>query len=92
MTFNILLTTVAEPQRFTSALALKELCDGTAEEFGRAAWNNIQILKKNEKEAVIEEVPKDSLLLTSRDDIDQWHFGAKMYFRKDKVTVLKDED
>lgn len=92
LTFNILLTTVAEPQRFTSALALKELCDGTAEEFGRAAWNNIQILKKNEKEAVIEEVPKDSLLLTSRDDIDQWHFGAKMYFRKDKVTVLKDED
>lgn len=83
---------MAEPQRYTSTLAIKELCDGTAEEFGRAAWNNIQILKKNEKGAVIDEVPKDSLLLTSRDDIDQWHFGAKMYFRKDKVTVMKDEE
>ncbi len=92
LAFNILLTTVAEPQRFTSALAVKELYDGTAEEFGEAAWNNIQILKKDEDEAVIEEVPKDSLLLTSRDDIDQWHFGAKMYFRKDKVTVLKRKD
>lgn len=90
--FHILLTAVAEPQRFTSVLAVKELSDGTAEEFGTAAWNNIQILKKDEKEAVIKEVPKDSLLLTSRDDIDQWHFGAKMYFRKDKVTVLEEKD
>ena len=92
LAFNISLTAVAEPQRYTSTLAIKELCDGTAEEFGRAAWNNIQILKKNEKGAVIDEVPKDSLLLTSRDDIDQWHFGANMYFRKDKVTVMKDEE
>lgn len=92
LSFNILLTSVAEPQRFTSVLAVKELGDGTAEEFGTVAWNNIQILKKAGKEAVIEDVPKDSLLLTSRDDIDQWHFGAKMYFRKDQVTVLKEEN
>lgn len=92
LVFNISLITVAEPQRFTSALAVKELCNGTAEEFGKAAWNNIQILKQDENKAVIEDVPKDSLLLTSRDDIDQWHFGAKMYFRKDEVIVLKNDD
>ena len=90
--FSFALTAVAEPQRFTSVLAAKELSDGTAEEFGKAAWDNIQILKEDGKEAVIEAVPKDSLLLTSRDDIDQWHFGAKMYFRKDKVTVLEKRD
>ena len=90
--FHISLTAVAEPQRFTSVLAVKELCDGTAEEFGRTAWNNIQILKRDGKEAVIWQVPKDSLLLTSRDDIDQWHYGAKMYFRKDKVTVLEEKN
>lgn len=90
--FNIVLTAAAEPQRFTSVLAVKELSDGTAEEFGTAAWNNIQILKRDGKEAVIEDVPRDSLLLTSRDDIDQWHYGAKMYFRKDKVTVLEGRD
>ena len=92
LAFNILLTAAAEPQRFTSVLAVKELSDGTAEEFGTAAWDNIQVLKEEGKEARIREVPKDSLLLTSRDDIDQWHFGAKMYFRKDKVTVLESKD
>lgn len=89
--FDIALVSVAEPERFTSALAVRELSDGTAEEFGEAAWNNIQILKEPGTEAVITEVPKKSLLLTSRDDIDQWHYGAKMYFRKDKVTVIKRE-
>lgn len=89
--FNIALVAVAEPQRFTSVLAIEELSDGTAEKFGEAAWNNIQILKEDGTEAVIAEVPKESLLLTSRDDIDQWHYGAKLYFRKDKVTVVKQE-
>ena len=92
LAFNILLTAAAEPQRFTSVLAVKELSDGTAEKFAAAAWDNIQILKESGSEAVIGEVPKDSLLLTSQDDIDQWHFGAKMYFRKDKVTVLESEN
>lgn len=92
LAFNILLTAAAEPQRFTAVLAVKELSDGTAEEFGTAAWDNIQVLKEEGKEAEIREVPKDSLLLTSWDDIDQWHFGAKMYFRKDKVTVLESKD
>ena len=90
--FQLALVSAAEPQRFTSVLAVKELSDGTAEKFGTAAWNNIQILKQEGKEAIIEDVPKDSLLLTSRDDIDQWHFGAKMYFRKEHVTIFKEEN
>lgn len=89
--FDIALVSVAEPERFTATLAIQELSNGTAEEFGKAAWNNIQILKGPGSQVVIAEVPKESLLLTSRDDIDQWHYGAKMYFRKDKVTVIKRE-
>src|SRR5699024_11779952 len=51
LAFNILLTAAAEPQRFTSVLAVKELSDGTAEKFAAAAWDNIQILKERDRKS-----------------------------------------
>lgn len=83
----ILLTAVPSPEYFTSFLALHDILDGSAQEYADTARKNIEILKSDADEVDIYGIPKNSELLTS-DDIDQWQFGTKFFYRKDKVNVL----
>ena len=86
--FSAVLTSIPSPERFTTALAIQELSSGSAKECGQIAFENIQILKNSTEESVtIWKVPKTSKLLTS-DDIDQWHYDTKNYFRKKTVMVI----
>ena len=82
-----LLSAVPSPEYFTSTLAAHDMLNGSAQEYAEAAERNIEILKGEGSEADIYEIPKNSQLLTSN-DIDQWHFGTKYFYRKEKVNVL----
>ncbi len=83
----LLLSVVPSPEYFTSSLAIHDMLDGSAQEYADTAEQNIEILKGEGSEVNIYEIPKDSQLLTSS-DIDQWHFGTKYFYKKDKVNVL----
>lgn len=83
----ILLSVIPSPEYFTSALAIHDMQNGSARAYADAAEQNIEILKGEGSEVDIYEIPKNSQLLTSS-DIDQWHFGSKFFYRKDKVNVL----
>ena len=63
------------------------MMDGSAQEYADTVEKNIEILKEDGSEVDIYEIPKNSQLLTSN-DIDQWHFGTKYFYRKEKVNVL----
>ena len=82
-----LLSAVPSPEYFTSTLAVHDMMDGSAQEYADTAERNIEILKGEGSEVDIYEIPKNSQLLTSN-DIDQWHFGTKYFYRKEKVNVL----
>ncbi len=82
-----LLTVIPSPEYFTTSLAIHDMLDGSAEEYAETAERNIEILQSEASEVDIYEIPKASRLLTS-DDIDQWHFGTKYFYGKDKVNVL----
>ncbi len=82
-----LLSAVPSPEYFTSTLAVHDMMDGSAQEYADTVEKNIEILKEDGSEVDIYEIPKNSQLLTSN-DIDQWHFGTKYFYRKEKVNVL----
>lgn len=82
-----ILSAVPSPEYFTSTLAVHDMMDGSAQAYADTAERNIAILKGEGSEVDIYEIPKNSQLLTSN-DIDQWHFGTKYFYRKEKVNVL----
>lgn len=86
-TWGFLLFAIPSPEYFTTILAIHDLADGSAKELGEAAERNIATLKGSETEVDVSEIPKNSALLTS-DDIDLWHYGAKLFYEKEKVNVL----
>ncbi|WP_455615412.1 DUF6056 family protein [Eisenbergiella sp.] len=85
--WGFLLFAVPSPDYFTTTLAIHDLADGSAKEMGDAAEKNIAALQGPGKEVDVWEIPKNSALLTS-EDIDLWHYGTKLFYKKDKVNVL----
>ena len=83
----VALVSIPSPEKFTTVLAIHELRNGIAREYGEVALENIQILKNSTEDSVtIWKVPRESALLTS-EDIDQWQYDTKNYFRKKQVIV-----
>ena len=85
--WGYLLFAIPSPEYFTTTQAIHDLYDGSAKEVGEVAERNITVLKGSEMEVDVWELPKDSALLTS-EDIDLWHYGAKLFYEKEKVNVL----
>lgn len=81
------LSAVPSPEYFASTLALHDMWDGSARELAQTVEWNIESLQEEGSEADVYAIPRASRLLTS-DDIDQWHFGTKYFYGKDKVNVL----
>lgn len=80
----ILLSAIAEPEKYTSVYAFNTLRDEQLQEYAEDYWHNIEILETDEKEVTIKSLENIPSFLHPEES-EAWHSGLRFFYNKDKI-------
>lgn len=86
----MLLSGIAEPEKYTSIYALNTLRDEQLQEYAKDYWYNIEILETDEKEVTIKGLENIPAFLDPEES-DEWHMGLRFFYNKDKIYFEEEE-
>ena len=87
----MLLSMIAEPEKYTSVYAFNTLQDEQLQEYAEDYWYNIEILETDEKEVTIRTLDNIPSFLYPRES-DVWHMGLRFFYNKDKIYFEENDN
>lgn len=87
----LLLSVIAEPRKYTSVYAFNTLRDPQLKEYAADYWDNIEILKSDEREVTIKDLGNIPEFLHPVES-DVWHSALRLVYDKDKINYEKSAD
>lgn len=85
----VLLSMIAEPDKYTSVSAFHTLRDEQLQEYAEDYWYNIEILETDEKEVTIKGLENIPPFLHPEES-EAWHSGLRFFYNKDKIYFEED--
>lgn len=78
------LSSIAEPEKYTSVYAFNTLRDEQLQEYAEDYWYNIDVLETEENEVTIKDLENIPAFLDPEES-DEWHMGLRFFYNKDKI-------
>ena len=87
----LLLSVIAEPEKYTSAYAFNTLRNPQLQEYAADYWHNVEILKSDEREVTIKDLSNIPEFLNPAES-DVWHSALRLVYDKDKINYEKSRE